>query len=52
MSKALVLYSPAAAAFSRIVMEGMNSQTVNDARAAGLTVGEVKEAAELNRCEE
>jgi len=52
MSNAVVLYDPAAAAFSRIVTEGMNSQTVTAACEAGLTVGDVKRAGELSREEE
>ena len=48
-STALIPYSPAAAAFSRLVTEGANSQAVNQARQAGLTVGEVKLAWSVGR---
>ena len=43
------LISPSAAAFSRIVMEGMHGQAVRQACDAGLSVGEVRLAASLHR---
>jgi hypothetical protein len=52
MTTTIVLCDPAAAAFSRIVTEGMNSQTVTAACEAGLTVGDVRRAGELSRAEE
>ena len=44
----LSLVSPAAAAFSRLVTEGAHSQAVNQAREAGLTVGEFRLAVSLS----
>ena len=45
------LIVPAAAAFSRIVTEGINSRTVTAACSAGLSCAEVRQAAELHRAE-
>jgi len=46
----MTLYSSKAAAYSRLVTEGLNGQTANQARNAGLKVREVRQAVELHRC--
>lgn len=49
MSKALVLYSPAASAFSRIVTEGATEANRNEAVEAGVSFMDIARAAELSR---